>query len=201
MKKLLLIFSVTICSCSSPSANQDQLHTHNDTLPPGRDVKEEVIIPDSVAHPSDELKKFLAEVKKMHFVPTDTSHVFFASDHKNYFGLVDAKTAFAAYEDMVMLKARNACMKLRLANKKKEATTVEVEEWIFASEKEAANIEDALTRPLPDKRIERFARSPLTFWRTHERIYYVHAADEKMRPAMENVNNVLVQCLSPEEVL
>jgi hypothetical protein len=153
---------------------------------------------DTIPHPGKEMTDLLKAAKKAGFVPADTAHVFHCSDHKDYFGLADICSTFHQYELNAMRAAHNTCIELVKKNKK-DAFPVFVEEWDFTEEPEAQNIENALSAPLADKRQERFVRTPFTFFRVHERIYYLHTAQEPARKDMDKVNDVLVKVLSPAE--
>ena len=193
-----LLFLIFLFSCSSPSGEIEKENVNYDSVHLSQ-ISQAYII-DSIARPSDDLKTFLAKAKKIKFVPFDTAHKFTPSDHQNYFGVVNMPNTFAEYHRTAMAKAKNSCIDLvRNPSASSGQVHVFVEEWIFENDADAKQIDEALTAPLVDKRMERFGRFPFTFWRVHERMYYVYTANEQDRGEMDKVSNLLIKVLSPDQ--
>lgn len=194
-----VLFLSFLFGCSSPSGNAEKEKAHCDSIQLANAEKlnpPQAPIFDTIPQPTEDLKKFLSEAKKIKFLPADTAHKFTASDHSNYFGVANMPNTFAGYERSAMKRAKNACLDLIKNN---STVHVKVEEWIFENEADAKQVDDALSAPLEDKRMERFARFPFTFWRVRERMYYVHTVNEQDRAEVDKVSNLLVNLLSPDQ--
>ena len=194
MKNLFLILSlIFLISCGNDT---DQNSTQNGLIEQNQHKDTTGEVQKLLSMMSDELRATIDSAKKIGY--TDTIQI---NSDENFFGLVDPGTVFANAENDAMQNADHTSSSLiKMDSKTKKPTTwATIDEYIFENETKSKLIEEALGKPLVNKAQERFLRHPLTFFRFRERIYYISTTDEKYRPALDEVNGILVKFLSPEQ--
>ena len=180
---LLLLFS-----CSAPSSDKEKTIDPESTFTTN-DTHRITIYPDTIDCPGAGFSKFMEEAKKIGFRMYDPVET---SGQKNFFALNNVSQTFSYLETGILSRTKNAVLVFE-----NNGIPYGVEEWAFSSLSEAELVEHALTAPVEDKRKERFVRTPFTFWRINNRMYYIHVENEKKRAEMEQLNNLLVNCLTP----
>lgn len=141
------------------------------------------------ANPTEELQKTLDSAMVTGYKQNTN-----AGMNENPFGLIDPSSVFGNEEEIIF----QACAHVYVALTKNNAQ-VNVHEYVFATNVQATQINNALTKPLPDKTKERFLRYPLTFFPFKNRMYYLSVSEEQFRPELNDVNGMLVKFLSPEQ--
>src|ERR1051325_4377738 len=179
-------FFLMIFSCSAPSSQQEKNNSSIDSSSASTSLNPTV--PDTAPHPSAGMKKFVEEAVKAGFQLNGRIRV---SDQKKFFGLIDPSQTFSYLETGILAKTPNACTSFS-ENTKAGMQTFEVEEWSFASQSEAELVEHALAAPVKEG-TERFVRTPFTFWRIKDHMYFMSTPNDKARSEMDRLNNMLVE--------
>ena len=175
-------------SCSAPSSDKEK-NGVIDSAFFETNTGNANIEADTVNCPGQGFLKFIDEAAKLGFAlhqPIGTSN------QRDLFALANVQETLSYLETGILSRTKNAVLVLY-----HDGVSYGVEEWAFNSLSEAELVEHALTAPLGDKKKERFIRTPFTFWRITNRIYYLHVENEKLRAEMEKINNLLVNCLTP----
>jgi len=188
MKNLFLVSSfIFLISCGS-STEQNKITE--------KGLIEQSQTPDTVTknnsinfRPTEELQKTIDSALQMGYIQ-NTKEIF----PENRFGLVDANNVFSNEQEIFFQGGKHNHIELA-----KGASVVRLDEYIFATNLQAYQINEALTKPLPDKTKERFLRYPLTFFPFENRMYYISTTEEQYRAAFNEINGILVKFLSPEQ--
>ena len=195
--KLVFIFLILMFFLISCSSNTEQSNSNEKGLIEQSQYRDTTSDVDAYYLTlSDELKKTIDSLEKIGY--TNTIQI---NSDENFFGLLDANSVFANAENDALDNCTHnlfSFVKMDTATKK-SITWASLDEFIFENETKSKLIEDALGKPLIDKTKERFLRHPLIFFRWKNRMYYVSTTDEKYRDAMNEVNGILVNFLSPEQ--
>src|SRR3972149_3960789 len=179
----IIAFSIFLLSCGS---NTEQ----NKTTEQG--LIEQSQTPDTVTknnninfRPSEELQKTIDSALLMGYIQ-NTKVVF----PENRFGLVDPISVFSTEQEIFFQGGQHVHIEFV-----KGGSVVRLDEYVFATNLQAFQINEALTKPLADKTKERFFRYPLTFFPFENRMYYISTTEEQYRAAFNEINGILVRFL------